>query len=249
MDQLMRLLAPHSTFGFISRLIFLTAFVAAANIVFAFAVDENYGMQSPLYYLAHATFVGGPLIAFFLAVTVFQIRLQRKLWRLSRKDGLTGLNNRRTFFDLATSARTSDEIGVLLMLDADWFKNINDTYGHRAGDKCLQSIAYTLRRSVRQGDIVGRIGGEEFAIYLKNTTLQQTRVIGERLTKPIAFRFGDEQHLSVTLSIGAVKSCPDDTLDDMFALADNALYRAKLNGRAQMVFWDGSFEGSHSATG
>lgn len=248
MDELMRLLAPRGTFGFISRLVFLIALVALANVVFGFWMADEYSMHSPTYYLTHATFVGGPLMAFFLAVTVFQVRLQRRLWCLSRKDGLTGLNNRRTFFDLTTAARTSKGLGVLLMLDADWFKKINDTHGHEAGDRCLKSIAYTLRRNVRHGDIVGRIGGEEFAIYLNKTTLEQARVIGERLTKPIPFRSTNDQHLSVTLSVGAVQSCPKATLDEMFALADSALYRAKLNGRAQMIFWDGLADLDHVAS-
>lgn len=239
MDQLMRLLAPRSTFGFVSRLAFLIAVVAVANVGFALIFDDAHGLHAPGYYLTHAAFVGGPLIAFFLAVTVFQIRLQGKLWRLSRKDELTGLNNRRTFFDLTSKARTQESSGVLLMLDADWFKRINDTYGHKAGDKCLQSIASVLRQHIRQDDIAGRIGGEEFAIYLNKTTLQQAKVVGERLTKPIHFQLDETQQTSVTLSIGAVKSCATATLDEMFVMADNALYRAKLNGRAQIVIWDG----------
>jgi diguanylate cyclase (GGDEF)-like protein len=246
MNQLMRQLAPRSALGFISRLIFLISVVAAANLAFGFLVYGSHEIHSLAYHLAHAAFVGGPLIAFFLAVTVFQIRLQRKLWHLSRKDGLTGLNNRRTFFDLATTARTLENDGVLLMLDADWFKKINDTHGHNAGDQCLKSIARTLQRSIRQGDIVGRIGGEEFAVYLQNATFEHARAIGNRLTRPITFHPSDEQALSVTLSVGAVKSCPKATLDELFAMADNALYRAKLNGRAQLVFSDGSLEDCRS---
>ncbi len=238
MDLVMRWLAPRGVLGFVARLIILIALVASANVLFA-VVHDGHDIHSMSYYVTHAAFVGGPLIAFFLTVTVFQVRLQRKLWRLSRKDSLTGLNNRRTFFDLVTKRATEKGLGVLLLLDADWFKSINDTYGHAAGDACLRSIAYTLRRNVRQHDILGRLGGEEFAIYLKNTTLQQARVIGERLTKPIPFKTASDQHLTVTLSIGAAVSGSKASLDELFANADSALYRAKLEGRAKLVFWDG----------
>jgi diguanylate cyclase len=237
MEKLMRWLAPRSAIGFVVRLLFLIALVAAANITFAMILNDR-GLDRLGYSLAHAFFVGGPLIAFFLAVTVFQVRLQRQLWRLSRKDGLTGLNNRRTFLDLAAKLAADKNLGVLLLLDADWFKMINDTYGHRAGDICLKSIAYTLRRNVREEDVLGRIGGEEFAIYLRNTTPEQARVISERLTKPIPFRSDQDEHLTVTLSIGAAVSGDKVSLDEMFAKADSALYRAKLEGRARFIFWD-----------
>lgn len=235
MNALMYWLAPKGLFGFVARLIFLTSCVAMANMLFATLFDDN-PSHDAIYYVGHALFVGTPLIAFFLAVTVFQIRLQRKLWRLSRKDGLTGLNNRRTFFNNTIAARKGSKEGVLLMLDADLFKSINDQYGHHAGDMCLKSIAHTLQRNVRESDVVGRIGGEEFAIYLKDTTAEQAKVIGERLTKPIAFRTKTDEHLTVTLSIGATIAAPALTLDGLFAAADDALYAAKQNGRAQIIF-------------
>ncbi len=249
MDHLMRLLAPKSWIGFFVRLVVLVGLVAAENIAFAYffgGLGKN-DAHSASYYVAHAALVGGPLIAFFLAVTVFQVRLQRKLFRLSRKDGLTGLNNRRTFFDLVEKSRRNEQKGVLLMLDADWFKKINDTYGHQAGDHCLKSIAYTLRRSVRHNDILGRIGGEEFAVYLNNAPVETARVIGERLAKPISFQTENFQYLSVTLSIGAAKSYPDVTIDALFAQADAALYQAKLNGRAAFVLWEPAMQPGYVA--
>ena len=97
MDNLMRWLAPKGVMGFFLRLVVLISLVAALNVAFGLIYDEH-GLHEPFYYVTHATFVGGPLIAFFLTVTTFQIKLQRKLWCLSRKDGLTDLNNRRTFF-------------------------------------------------------------------------------------------------------------------------------------------------------
>lgn len=237
MDTVMRWLAPKSKLGFVVRFMVLIALVTVANVIFGLVFDVH-DLHPPAYYVAHAFFVDGPLIAFFLTVTLFQVRLQRRLSRLSRKDGLTGLNNRRTFFAMVDDLRPAAAKGILLLLDADRFKTINDTYGHQAGDDCLRSIAYMLHRNVRKTDIIGRIGGEEFAIYLSNTSLAQARVIGERLTKPIPFNAGPTQpHATVTLSIGAVEASPTASFDELFGLADSALYHAKQKGRARMVFW------------
>jgi diguanylate cyclase (GGDEF)-like protein len=148
------------------------------------------------------------------------------------------LNNRRTFFEMVEKARARKNRGILLMLDADWFKKINDTHGHQVGDRCLTTIAYTLRRNIRQNDILGRLGGEEFAIYLQDATIEQARVIGERLTKPITFDSDAQQGLTVTLSIGAVISEPQLSIDALVAQADAALYQAKESGRATVRFWD-----------
>ncbi len=239
MDRLMRLLAPKGWIGFVVRLVLLIGFVAAANVMFARFFDpfDDHSAHAPSYYLSHAIVVGGPFIAFFLAITFYQVRLQRKLWQLSHKDGLTGLNNRRRFFTLMERANTTGLAGVLLMLDADRFKSINDTHGHQAGDACLKSIAHTLQRSLRQNDIIGRIGGEEFAVYLPGVGMETGRVIGERLTKPIPFRTKGDTCLSVTLSIGAAAWQHDISIDALFGRADAALYHAKENGRSRLEVW------------
>lgn len=241
MDQIMRFLAPRTGLGFVLRMVGWVACVTFANAAFDRAF-RDYDAHSIGYSLTHAIVVGGPMIAFFLLVTVYQMRLQRRLWHLSRKDGLTGLNNRRSFFDQTEKVRTKDARGVLMMLDADHFKMINDTYGHQAGDRCLQAIAHVLGRNIRQVDILGRLGGEEFAIYLNDPTIETARVIGERLTKPISFTTETHESLSVTLSIGAVVAQPDMPIDTLFARADTALYFAKKNGRGLFVLWTPSLE-------
>ncbi len=233
-NWLMKALAPHGVPGFLARFMLFLSMVMLANVFFDIVSGRT--TQSLTYYIAHGLFVGGPFIAFFLAVTVFQVRLQRKLSRLSRKDPLTGLNNRRSFFDAIDRLRAIDGRGVLLVIDADHFKAINDTYGHSVGDRCLQSIAHSIARGVRREDVVGRIGGEEFAVYLRATTRGQARIIGERLTRPITFHDDDGFPLSVTLSVGAAIGAPGEQVKDIFARADKALYRAKQDGRAQLVF-------------
>ena len=237
MDRLMYLLAPRGVLGFAVRLVCLVALVALLNLFFSVVYDPH-ELHEAGYYITHAVIVGGPLIAFFLAVTVFQIKLQRKLWRLARKDGLTALNNRRTFFDETSKRRATNHTGVLLMLDADNFKDINDTYGHQVGDRCLKVIARQLRRSLRSKDVVGRLGGEEFAIYVLGATLEEARTIGNRLTEPLAIPLETGGQVEVTLSVGAVIDRPHLSLDEMCSYADKALYWAKSNGRAQLAVWD-----------
>lgn len=244
MDRFMHLLAPKGWIGFAIRLVLLVALVAVANILFSRFFDsvDNHELHHPSFYIKHATVVGGPFIAFFLAVSVFQVRLQQRLSKLSRKDGLTGLNNRRTFFDLVERVRADEAKGVLLILDADHFKQINDTYGHLAGDCCLKSIAHTLNRNLRKNDVLSRIGGEEFALYLTGASVETARVIGERFAKPICFNAQTTKNLSVTLSIGAAQSQPGVSTDELCARADAALYRAKANGRAQYQEWEAGNE-------
>ena len=237
MDGFMRAMAPKGAWGFVIRLVLLVCVVAVANISFSLIFDDDPRHSIP-YYLAHAVFVGGPLIAFFLAVTVFQVRLQRKLFHLSRIDTLTGLNNRRRFFELMARQTMTERRGVLMVLDADNFKTINDTYGHLTGDACLKAVARTIQRNIRAEDFVGRIGGEEFAIFMHDVTLADAHPIGMRLTQPIVFRRQVEPPLSITMSVGAAVADGTQSLDALYAAADRALYQAKLDGRARMVIAD-----------
>jgi diguanylate cyclase (GGDEF)-like protein len=235
----MRILEPRNMPAVAGRFIAVICLVTLVNLTFM----RFYGLShlvTPLYYLLHGIFVGGPFVLFGLFVIVFQIKLQRRLSFLSRKDGLTGLNNRRTFLEHADSRRKECKVGVLLLVDADNFKRINDTYGHQTGDICLKSIANTLTQNVRHDDIIGRVGGEEFAIFLQNTSLEQARAVGERLTKPIPFSPSNSnisRDLRVTLSVGAAVNFVDQPLDTLFARADQALYKAKADGRARLVVW------------
>ena len=238
MDKLMHRLELRGMLGVATAFLLSVSLVALANYGFA----KLYGITDILpasLYFAHAVFVGGPFAVMVLTIIMYQLRLQRKLWVLSRKDGLTGINNRRTFLESTRRRLGEGKTGVFLLLDADNFKVINDTYGHQAGDNCLKAIAFTLEGSVRQNDVVGRIGGEEFAIFLSDTTLAQAKVIGERLTKPISFQISTDQPQTfwVTLSVGAALHCPDTSLDALIAHADEALYHAKHNGRARLEVW------------
>jgi len=128
--------------------------------------------------------------------------------------------------------------GVLLLLDTDHFKRVNDVYGHAAGDTCIMEIAHRLKWNLREHDVAGRIGGEEFAVLLAEATIEQARVISGRLGQPIPFRANAEAaHQTITLSMGAVTIVPDMSLDALLVRADEALYAAKDAGRARLVIW------------
>ena len=169
--------------------------------------------------------------------------LNDQLKRLAMTDELTSLANRRAFF-----LRGSEEIRrvqrhpspfSLLMLDIDNFKNVNDTFGHAAGDAVLQRIAGVLMEHLRMIDISARLGGEEFGILLPNTRLAEAVVLAERIRKTIEkdLRIFQGQTMGVTVSIGAAEYSPEiPDLDVALRKADDALYRAKNQGRNKVIF-------------
>lgn len=187
------------------------------------------------------TVIALPFIALIMAALRHQQTLQEKLTDLASTDMLTGLPNRRAFLTRTTEVTHGGPDGVgrtgaLMLLDADHFKKINDTYGHAVGDRCLAAIAVRLRDNLRPGDLVGRMGGEEFSIFLPGVSVSDALLIGDRLCKSIAVaEDGIEPDIQVTLSIGAVFCDNRTPFDKLMAKADAALYRAKADGRARMV--------------
>ncbi|MCJ2166107.1 MULTISPECIES: GGDEF domain-containing protein [unclassified Pseudodesulfovibrio] len=153
-------------------------------------------------------------------------------------DVLTGILNRRRVMELGErefrAAKRYDHACSLLLIDVDHFKKINDSLGHAAGDDVLVSIAKRCVATLRQVDIFGRVGGEEFALFMPHSTKNQAIQAAERLRKSIGdspFTTG-ENALTVTISIGVAEMTPEmDTLDALFRQADNALYEAKRRGR------------------
>ncbi len=166
-------------------------------------------------------------------------RFQQELERQAQIDALTGLNNRRHFYELAEreilrTRRFGNPLAVV-MLDVDHFKNINDTYGHHIGDAVLQKLSAVCLQTMREIDLVGRIGGEEFAILLPQTTTAQAQEIAERLRAEVAAtQMPLEQggFFSCTVSIGVTGFAPTDVdLESAFKRADAAMYSAKKSGR------------------
>ena len=159
----------------------------------------------------------------------------------SRTDPLTGSANRRAFTQamtvaLAQRARGGARVSIVLA-DIDRFKSVNDTHGHTAGDAVIISMAQSFAREVRPGDIVARLGGEEFCVMVRDAGVEEAGALAHRLAErlrgtPIAV--GD-QTLAVTASFGVAEAHADDHWESLFARADRALYASKANGRDRVT--------------
>lgn len=159
------------------------------------------------------------------------------LERLACVDGLTGLNNRRHFLALAENEWSRfQRYGrplALLMIDIDFFKSVNDTYGHDAGDAVLKAVAESLHRSKRSSDIAGRLGGEQFALILPEATIDRAVSAAERYRTLIGGRpiIAMGRQISVTVSIGVgIAEADMSGFEDLLKRADVALYEAKNSG-------------------
>ncbi|EXJ14070.1 GGDEF domain protein [Imhoffiella purpurea] len=168
-------------------------------------------------------------------------QLEQELRRIASVDELTGTHTRRHLLELAEheqrrSARHGKGL-VVLMMDLDHFKRINDRFGHAAGDQLLRDFGALLRSSLRKGDIAGRFGGEEFLAVLPETDLDTAEAIANRLCDRV--REGRTQwtgqFLSVTVSIGLAGTDGDEPLDRAISRADQALYEAKSAGRDRVL--------------
>ena len=179
----------------------------------------------------------GILVSQF-ALVVRRIRLYERVQDLAIRDGLTGLYVRRHFIgrlqEEITRAVSHGHPVTFLMIDIDHFKKINDTYGHLVGDAVLRELCALLRTQVRDVDLIGRYGGEEFGVALLETGVVQGQAAAERIrhaVEEMVFRACDER-LTVTVSIG-VAAFPWDSADaqELVEHADAAMYKAKLSGR------------------
>jgi diguanylate cyclase (GGDEF)-like protein len=169
---------------------------------------------------------------------------EKQLQHLASVDSLTGLFNRRHFFDVAElefkRAKRYNRPLSAIMIDIDFFKNINDTYSHAIGDRVLVELSRLLITELRESDIRARMGGEEFVVLLPETDLSLAQSLAERLRKNIADMVIDIEGKSVQITVSLGIACMDSTiktLDDILHLSDLALYNAKRNGRNQEATW------------
>ncbi len=164
--------------------------------------------------------------------------------KASTCDHLTGIANRRTFFEaaeveLARGRRAPRELSLVLF-DADHFKNVNDKHGHPAGDAVLRHLAALLTVTFREVDVVGRVGGEEFAVLLPSTGIQGATKVAERLRLAVASKPVEVDGVQIHYTVSAGVATTDDhsmSLDALMKRADVALYAAKAAGRNQVQSW------------
>jgi diguanylate cyclase (GGDEF)-like protein len=157
---------------------------------------------------------------------------------LARTDALTALLNRRALMEVGlasfANAVRHDRPFSVVMLDVDHFKRTNDRWGHSAGDVVLVGVADTVRSVIRTADLAGRIGGEEFAIFLPDTDAPGAVALAERLRLAVSDHQAEYegQAIAITISLGVAERTPqDDSLEPIMRRADTALYEAKKNGR------------------
>lgn len=171
--------------------------------------------------------------------------LMEKLRDTSLRDGMTGLHNRRfleEFIDkLISQAQRNKDTYTLLMIDVDYFKMVNDTFGHDAGDKVIIELSKILKKSIRQSDLAIRYGGEEFLVLLNNSTPEGAMSVAQKISQSFSkmvFNF-DMQEVKKTLSIGMATYPSDATsIWKCIKFADTALYEAKKSGRNRIVLFE-----------
>ncbi len=167
---------------------------------------------------------------------------QRQLRFLADTDTLTEVPNRRHFYELATKALALSAAGKasLVMFDIDHFKQINDRLGHAEGDEALREVARCTREVLRARDVAGRIGGDEFAMLLPETTADEAMSVAARVATRLEEVHGGGQGVPLSLSFGVVLVREDENVADALHRADQALYEAKRQGRSRAVTAAGS---------
>ncbi|MBA2175852.1 diguanylate cyclase [Halobacillus locisalis] len=214
-----------------------------SNLVFLIVIAvlvQNWNLLKsliPIYWAI--SFVGGLLSVFVVNYLRNSHELFKKYEEQSTVDYLTGLNNVREFDKagntLFNQAQKDDLRLSLLMIDIDYFKQVNDTYGHSSGDLVLQQLGEVLKENARSFDVVSRNGGEEFSVILQDCSKERALEIAERIRSAVqnhSFTISNGETISITVSIGA-STYPNKvtSIDEMIKQADQSLYSAKRNGR------------------
>jgi diguanylate cyclase (GGDEF)-like protein len=233
----------------IITLIAVSASLGATMVAVTLLNNQGFGLNTEIAAILSVciALVVAPPIAWFLVDLLLRVhRVEQEMRSLASYDSLTGLLSRHAFFDNASNyvslAQREHRPFSVMIIDLDHFKLINDRYGHPAGDAVLKLFADVTNSVARRSDIVGRMGGEEFAIVLPSTTAVEALEFSQRLHTAInkaVLTFKDKA-IKYTASIGLTEfdSDSEDNIDDLLARADLALYQAKHSGRNQTAIFN-----------
>ena len=177
------------------------------------------------------------LFSQLVGASIGNIKLFEKIQRQATTDGLTGLVNHKTFYEILEkelwrSRRYGGRIS-LIMIDVDNLKNINDAYGHRAGDKAIREISRRIKECVRQIDTAARYGGDEFAVILLNSSLEDAIIVAQRMVDAVASSqtTWQKEQIPLSISVGLGQYDAETTPEDITSRSDQALYMAKQAGK------------------
>jgi two-component system cell cycle response regulator len=182
----------------------------------------------------HKPFDAASLIS-RIKINVRSYQYKKRLELMAVTDGLTGLYNHRFIFErleeeIAKVARYGRPLSII-MLDIDNFKQVNDTFGHRAGDEVILSAAHAIMASLRKTDVAGRYGGEEFLVLLPETDLKAAHIVAEKIRNTVALLQFETKDLAVTISAGVAEAEKGESFEALINRADAKLYTAKRNGK------------------
>lgn len=216
-------------------------------IATTWTVAQAYILYAPLSHVFMSGLFVSAVVVMILVVAHREDLLRRRqfavtqeLYRLSSTDTLTGLANRRVFFAFAEQAMQQCQPLTVFILDLDHFKRVNDQYGHATGDVVLRRFAECVSEQLRPTDCFARLGGEEFAVLLPQTTQSEALALAERIRLAVAaLRLESPKGvLQFTTSIGVVQWSKERSIDDLLAQADIGLYQAKSLGRNRVIVQD-----------
>jgi diguanylate cyclase (GGDEF)-like protein len=184
------------------------------------------------------------LISQLVGASVGNIKLFEKIQHQAMTDGLTGLVNHKTLYatiekELWRYRRYGGQIS-LIMIDIDNLKKINDTYGHHAGDRVIRTVSRKIKECIRQIDTAARYGGDEFAVVLPNTSLEDAIVVAERMLKSVAAAkvTWQEEEIPLSISVGLGEYDADSKPEDITRRSDEALYIAKQAGKNNLKVFE-----------
>lgn len=228
-------------FGSAATALVLLGLMLAVPLVLLHSLSA-YGLRQPPPYVWVAAATATVLLALTVGIVLEHAKVvhlrEQALREASLRDPMTGLHNRRSFdAELGrVLARPGDH--YLLFVDVDHFKKVNDQYGHGFGDEVLRTIAGAMSLSVRNEDIVARIGGEEFALILPGSARHVAQTVAERLllAVPACDLWAGGERVTITVSIGVARRRTGHSAATLMGVADAALYKAKSQGRRRAVF-------------